>query len=116
MNYNNYSYSIDKQILFDVNNSDNLTNSSNDYDLSESEIKLQLHGITLLNKKFLELINKLNFIKKNITNKKIINSTINNIIDLTNHIDNSIEQIDEQVINMGIINKNHSIEIEFTEK
>ena len=115
MDYNNYSFSFDKKILIDSNDYENITNTNN-YDVNKSDILLKsydLNEVKLLNKKYSELMNKINFVKKNINNNKIIDSLMVNINNLLNVINDSIDQIDEEVINLGSINKKKSIEIEF---
>jgi len=115
MDYNNFT-SSDKKILIDSNIE--TINITNNFDLNKSEILINSsdsNEVNLLNNNFLDFIEKINFVKKNIINKKIIESLNNNITNLTNLIDEYINQIDEQVISLGIINKNrnNSIEIQF---
>ncbi len=69
--------------------------------------------INILCEKFEELRNKMNFIKKNIKNEKVLDKVKVNIDNLKNNIDNTISEIDENVISIGLI-KCKAIEIEFS--
>ena len=117
MDYNNYSSTFDKKILIDSDNKS--LNITNNYDLATSEIVYSINDdeLKLLNIKITQLTNRINFIKKYINNENIYNKILTNIKNLTNFVDNIIEQTDEDVVNIGIINSNrnkiNSIEIEF---
>ena len=107
----------DKKIFIDSENSnilnDYLQLQSNDY-VNNHNFAIT-HELIELDENYCSLINKLNFINKNINNNKQIENIINNNINLLKeNIINCINNIDKNIIMLGIINnKNSSIEIEF---